>query len=318
MAELLPDNIDFAAYLDETECETKVHPASGYVDDVLALLNRKPSARNGRVLPWPNTHEKIEFRESEVSLWTGYNGDGKSLVLGQIVLSLMAQGARCCIASMEMSPARTLFRMCRQTGTTKDLDDELIRLFHDWTDGKLWLYDHRGTVETKAIAGAIRYAADKLAMQHFIVDSLMKCGIAEDGAGALTAQKNFLDLLCTIAHDTGIHIHLVAHAKKPDDEHSIPGKYSVAGSAMITNQVDNVFSVWRNRRKEGVIDGSYALKRGEEMDAIRYEPDALLTCAKQRNGDWEGKIKLWFHSDSTQFLNGENADPMALMFWPGT
>lgn len=313
MADLLPDNIDFAAYLDETECATKVVPASEYEGEVLALLNRSPAARLGRMMPWANTHDKIEFRSHEVSLWTGYNGDGKSLMLGQIMLSLMAQGARCCIASMEMAPARTLFRMCRQSGTTKDLDGDYIRQFHGYTNGKLWLYNHRGTVDTKAIAGAIRYAADKLDIKHFVVDSLMKCGIAEDGAGALTAQKNFLDLICTIAHDTGIHIHLVAHAKKPEDDHSIPGKYAIAGSAMISNQADNVFSVWRNRRKEEVAAGSYAPRKGESMDDVLREPDALLTCAKQRNGDWEGRVKLWFHADSTQFLNSEYAETMTLL-----
>jgi twinkle protein len=35
-------------------------------------------------------------------------------------------------------------------------------------------------------------------------------------------------------------------------------------------------------------------------------PDAVLVCEKQRNGEWEGKLKLWFDYKSQQYI--EEAD----------
>lgn len=312
MAEFLPDDIDFGFYLDKTEHKTIIKQASAFVDDVLAICNRKPGDARGRLLPWPATHNRIEFRPHEVTIWTGINGHGKSLVLGQTILSLIAQGAKACIASFEMRPARTLYRMCRQASTIELPDSDFVRLFHNYTDGRMWIYDKLGTVDSKSLAGAITYAANEIGINHFVVDSLMKCGIQSDGPGSLTAQKNFVDQLCSIANDTGVHVHLVAHARKGDDEMSPPGKFDVAGSADITNQVDNVLSVWRNKKKEAAADGRLK-KKIDEIDSIMQEPDALLTCSKQRNGDWEGAIKLWFHAESTQFLASQYDDPCLLI-----
>jgi len=47
--------------------------------------------------------------------------------------------------------------------------------FMDWSDGKLWLYDQQGTVNSKMLIGVIRYCARELKIQHFVVDNLIKC-----------------------------------------------------------------------------------------------------------------------------------------------
>ena len=75
--------------------------------------------------------------------------------------------------------------------------------------------------------------------------------------------------------------------KKQDESHK-PNKYDYKGTGAITDQVDNVISVWRNKVKE----------KKREAGARDYsvdDPDALLICDKQRNGEWEGNIGLWFH-----------------------
>ena len=48
-----------------------------------------------------------------------------------------------------------------------------------------------------------------------------------------------------------IHRRLVAHhLRKPKDENEVPDKHDNKGSGAITDQVDNVMLVWRNKRKE--------------------------------------------------------------------
>lgn len=147
------------------------------------------------------------------------------------------------------------------------------------------------TIDFGAYMDDIRYCADQIKVQHFVIDSLMKCGLSEDD---YNGQKAFIDALTVIARDSGIHVHLVAHSRKSQNELAPPNKMDVKGTGSITDQVDNVVTVWRNKSKERAIeDGKH------DQDKT---PDELLICDKQRNGEWEGKIALWFHRESQQFI----------------
>jgi twinkle protein len=150
-----------------------------------------------------------------------------------------------------------------------------------------------------------RYCAKELGVTHFVVDSLMKCVAGEDD---YNGQKSFVDELTSIARDYSMHIHLVHHIKKPPNEDHKPGKYDYKGSGAITDQVDNVISVWRNKAKE---------RRREAREAVNEDdPDTLLICDKQRNGEWEGTIGLWFERSSQQFVSSAGEGPMVMYRHP--
>jgi twinkle protein len=87
--------------------------------------------------------------------------------------------------------------------------------------------------------------------------------------------------------------------RKGSDEKSIGGKFDLKGSGSITDQADNVFIVWKNKEKAQLV-----AENPHYFD--REVPDAVLVCEKQRNGEWEGKLKLWFDYKSQQFI--EEAD----------
>lgn len=301
MATLIHDTVDFSAYMDDTDHAHKVRPAASFVDDVVAHFH-DPRGPIGQKLPWPKTHGLIRFRPGEVTLWSGFNGSGKSLVLGQVCLGLVAQKQVVCIASMEMKPATTLARICRQAYGDAVPDVEFIREFHSITNRRLWLYDQQGSVKVDKMLAVVRYCADQIKVGHVVIDSLMKCGLPEDD---YNAQKAFIDGLTVAARDYGVHIHLVAHSRKGRDEFAPPGKMDVKGTGAITDQVDNVITVWRNKAKERDLeDGKHDRSR---------EPDALLICDKQRNGEWEGKVQLWFHPVSTQFVESGMGGAMNLL-----
>jgi twinkle protein len=59
--------------------------------------------------------------------------------------------------------------------------------------------------------------------------------------------------------------------------------------------------MWRNKKKERSVEA------GLIVDVA--EPDAMLLCEKQRNGDYEPRLRLWFDRQSQQFveLAGANA-----------
>jgi twinkle protein len=282
------DDIDFAVFMDMTDHDHKVRSAKEYADEVVAHFWDE-SAPKGSKTTFPSLNDRLRFRPHEVTIWAGFNGHGKSLLLGQSVIGFAMQGERTCIASLEMRPVTTLSRMARQASQTNKPDADFLREFCDVLGDGLYLYDQQGMVQSDKIIGVIRYAAEKKGCKHFVVDSLMKCGIGEDD---YNNQKRFVDQLCTVARDTGIHVHLVAHSRKQKDELSPPSKMDIRGGASISDQVDNVVIVWRNKVKEDGIANN---------KPVHAEPDAYLMVQKQRNGEWEGAIPLWFDKSSQQF-----------------
>ena len=232
MAEfIVDDDIDFDAYMQATESDHRVVSADTFIDEVIDYFHNE-EAPKGAAMPWQKTANVIRFRQGEVTLWTGMNGHGKSLVLGQTCVSLVMQKERVCIASLEMKPKVTLARICRQASMERKPSVEFIRTFGEVTGSWMLLYDQQGTVQADKMIALMRYCATKREVKHFVLDSFMKCGgIADDD---YTRQKFFLDQICSVARDTGIHVHVVAHSRKAKDELSPPGKMDVKGSGSIT------------------------------------------------------------------------------------
>lgn len=302
---------DFADYMQASETAAKVVPAQNYREALKRAMFAPPTELPSG-LPWSKTLEQVRFRPGEVSMWAGANGSGKSMLLSHVVLGLLRQGERACIASFEMKPIRQLERMSRQVAQGSRPTDAAVDAMLDWLAGRLWFYDQQGTVKPAMVYAVCRYAADKLKCRHIVIDSLMKCVKGEDD---YNAQKDFVDEITSIARDLNIHIHLVHHVRKPDDDSRVPSKYDAKGSGSISDQVDNVFMVWRNKPKEAIVD---RVNRGEpitekEREKVDNAPDVLLACDKQRNGDWEGKVSLWFHKGALQYCADASCRPMDLI-----
>ena len=286
--------IDFTKYMRAPADAANVKPASTYHDEVVRLFRTKP-ADTGVPLPWNYTEDKVRIRPGELSIWSGTNGHGKSILLSMIVLWQMAYHQKICLASMEMEPKKTLYRMARQFVGGVSGSDVDLQKFSDWTGGRLWMYDQVGTIKFDRIVALIRYCVEELKINQFVIDSLMKCGIGVDD---YNAQKSFVDELSTLAKDTGIHIHLVAHSRKKETEHGQIGKFDIKGASEITDMADNVFTLWRNKKREA---------EEAETPGSGKGPGALLVCDKQRHGEWEGKIGLFFHPKSMQFHKTEGS-----------
>lgn len=307
--ELIKDDVDFTAYLAEPDAKQKVRPASAWVD---ALIERfaTPDFASGIAMPWEKTHQLYRIRPNELTLWPGINGHGKSLVLGQIMVGAMGYGQRVLVASMEMKPVSTMQRMCCQALGMANPSPSEVRRFSTWTDGRLWIYDHLGSVKWAGLLGVMRYCYLELGITQFVVDSLMRCGIADDD---YNGQKAFLDALCTFRMDYPVHVHLILHSRKLVDEMALPGKFDVKGSGTLTDLADNVVTVWRNKRKEEAMQKPMHM-RSDKDDAAMKGPDALLVVDKQRHWEWEGKIALWYIPGAQQYV-GEEMASAAPMIW---
>jgi len=284
------DKVFMAAKPDDP---AELKEAITFYEDVVNKFNNTDEAREGACLPFVKVKNRIRLARGELSIWTGLSGSGKSQILGQTVLSLMEQDEKICMASLEMKPVSLLYRLIRQITTLRDPSTEEISDSFGWLYQKLWIFDLVGTAKSSRIFDVFLYARRRYGIRHFVIDSLMKCGIAEDD---YRGQKDFIDKLCDFKTLHDCHIHLVAHSRKKESSDKVVDKMDVKGTGAITDLADNVFSLWRNKKKERDIE------QGKDDYTIKEKPDAILYCDKQRNGEWEGGIPLWWDGDSFQFM----------------
>ena len=268
----------------------KIKRPSEYLDDVEKYFSE--DLTGGLELPFKKTVDDFKIRMGEITLLTGYSGHGKSAWLNQVMLGLMKQ-EKTMIASFEMLPKATLGRMCQQTGEAMP-NYEYIKDFLSKLEHNLYLYDPEGETTSEKVLEVIYYCAEKLGVKLMVIDSLMKCGINEDD---LNKQKSFANKLAVASRDLGIHIFIVAHSRKTANEHDNASKFDVAGSANLTNLVDNVISVHRNKkREEEVLNGSLDTE-------IMNQPPSAVYLLKQRHGRGiETKWGFGFKPETFQYL----------------
>lgn len=304
--QLINDSIDFEQYLAVRDTNEKVVTASRFEDAVIDNLYGA-GMKEAPHLPWQKTHQFFQMRPSEVTLYAGINGHGKSLVTSQIVLGLLEQKQKACIASFEMTPASTLGRMVKQAVAGDKPTESYIHEFLQWTDNRLWIYDQMGTVDSDRLRAVMRYCSEELHIQHFVIDSLMKVVKGDDD---YNGQKNFVDEIVALARETGMHVHLVAHVRKGTSEYDMPDKFSIKGTGSIADQVDNILIVFRHKKKEEQLRN--AMLSEEKRKEIMLYPDTWIKVDKQRHFPWEGKIGLWLHHESQSFIESPSQKIFAM------
>lgn len=287
-----------------------------FLGAVVDLFWPKPGTRPGYALPWSKIAGKVQFRPGELTLWTGATGAGKSQALGHAIVDMADQGARICIASLEMMPAQLLRRSVKQAGNTDRPSEPYIREVIRWLDDRLWIFGHVGKAGTARLLEVFEYARARYGCDVFVVDSLMRLGL---GADDYTGQEKAVFELVSWAVEKGVHVHLVAHARKQDrgngSNGSVPDAEDVKGTSEIASNAANVIGVWRNRKLEDEVRQTReAVARGDIIEEAKLpdllaKPTVILNVAKQRNGDFEGKVGLWFSVESYQYRS--STDPRA-------
>jgi len=278
-----------------------------FLDEALELINPIPGKFLGYTLGWRKTDDCILFKPSGLSMWTGYNGHGKTMFLGMVVLNMMRQGARVCVASMEMEPPELMARTYMQLTGRPDPSRDYLLKANEWIKGKLFVFNLVGTAKINRLLDVFLYARRKYGVDVFVVDSLTTLNIAEDD---YNGQKQLTETLRDFKILHKCHIHLVAHPRKPRDESEIPGKYDIRGGGAISDLADNCFAVWRNKKKEGLVRKQ---ERNEPLSPEEYDyllkADTYLRCDKNRHGrgkQKEGIFGFWFDEPSNQYRESDS------------
>jgi twinkle protein len=226
------------------------------------------------------------FLMGDLSIWTGKRGEGKSTLLGQLMLEAVEEGEKVCVYSGELRADRFQYWLNLQAAGKEYissyfdeskgkevyyLEREILEKIKNWYRGKFWLYDNSisESSEETSILKVFEYAAKRYDCRVFLIDNLMTARYNTDNeANYYRAQSNFVGQLVEFANRYNIHIHLVAHPRKTNA--SLEND-DVSGTADITNRADNVFS----------------LEKLKDEDRVKHGCDVALKILKNRS---EGAI----------------------------
>jgi len=266
----------------------EIKSAGNFCDEVLDIY-KHPELYKGDDSGFTELDKLLRgFRKGECTLWTGQNNSGKSTILNQVCLYQASKGRKCCIASLEMKPARYLKWAVEQTlGKDNPTEEEIIKTF-EWIDNYIYVLDIQDNVFDNRILELFEYTARRYGIDHFVIDSLMKIRF-HNADNDLMEQVNFLNNYIDFCKKFSAHGHIVAHPRKQETDKDKPDKTDVKGRGELTDLVDNVIIIWRN------IDD----KEDIEED---YRIDGLAIVRKNREFGDLGKVQLLFDPKSRRFL----------------
>ena len=256
------------------------------------------------------------FYPSELSVWTGKRGGGKSTLLGQLLVEAVNQGQRVCAYSGELSAWRFREWIYLQAAgpafIERKADKFSGREFYSvspfarkkldaWFARKFFLCDNSapGGNSGDAIFSLFSYAVRRYGCAVFLVDNLMSArfGASNDG-DFYRGQSNFVGRLVEFAKREEVHVHLVAHPRKNDGKAMLDAD-EVGGSGDITNRADNVFS----------------LQRLTEQEAEEKGCGTVLRVLKNRSFGATAAIGMDFDPVSRRFFRAGAGNPVKQYGW---
>lgn len=224
-------------------------------------------------------------------------------LLRQLACKFLAEGRSVFVCSLEEDPMDVFMRhVCTAMGTENPSENALQWCADLWSDRfKLWNY--RPTSDDarhQKILAAIRVLAKPSGrippVEHVIIDSMMCLDVPAVDA---EAQREFCKALTRTCQASGVHVHLVAHPRKPMSRDTEVDISDVAGSADVGRKADNVLFVKR--------------AGNEQKAAIGECTDMLIAIKKQRYGTGAVRdIQGLFNRKLRQFVTSRFQDEPTL------
>lgn len=247
------------------------------------------------------------FDSGELSIWTGRRGDGKSTLLGQLMLTALNQGKNVFAYSGELSAWRFKEWLSLQAAGPKNVTDRKDEasekqytfvspgiMFHldEWWKERFFLYDTRQACanDPDSILSVMEFARKRHGCEVFMLDNLMSLALAAD-KDYYRAQSDFVGRLADFAKRTETHVHLVAHPRKADTKREFLTD-DIGGSGDVSNRADNAF----------------LLERLSAEDAKGKDYGSVLTVLKNRQFGIRLKIGLNYEPRSRRFY-GRDGSP---------
>jgi len=269
------------------------------------------------------------FRRGEMTVITGSTGSGKTTLLSQLSLDLAEQGINTLWGSFEIKNQRLIKKLLQQFCREPIFSPSNSRLSHEnrmeilngvadrFEALPLYFLKFHGTTEVENVLDAMDYATYVHDVEHIILDNLQFM-LTRDYKGA---QKNAsyggyydkfdmqdiaLEKLRKFATDRNVHLTIVVHPRKEDDQAPL-GLSSFYGSAKATQEADIVLILQYNGKdkviqvKKNRFDGTlgstplfydHASGRYEEVSSKAVEGKKYAINAVQpKNAMYGGSKK---------------------------
>ncbi len=104
--------------------------------------------------------------------------------------------------------------------------------------------------------------------------------------------------------------------KKGERDRGAPATEDIKGAMEIGANAFNIISVWRDRKFEEKVELLRQTAPQEARQLFSSQPGVVMNVAKQRNGDFEGKVGLWFDQASYRYRSRTDGDGLSRRYLP--
>jgi twinkle protein len=213
--------------------------------------------------PWQGLTDKTHgLRKGELITFTAGSGIGKSLACREVACHLINSGETIGYIALEESVRRSALGLIGihlnkplHLSIDNTTQDELRTAF-DATlgSGRVYFYDHFGSINSDNLLRRIRYMARGLDCGWIILDhlSIVVSGIGDGDERRLI--DNTMTALRSLVEELGIGLILVSHLKRPEGKGHEEGAQTslsqLRGSGAIAQLSDMVIGLERNQQDE--------------------------------------------------------------------
>jgi len=216
--------------------------------------------------PWTGLNNlTLGLRQRELVTLCSGSGIGKSSVCREMAHWLLNQGQTIGYIALEESTRRTALGLmgiaCNRplhiemaTGGGDKVDEKVLRDAYDQSVGcgRVFLYDHFGSLDSQNLLSRIRYMVRGLGCNWIFLDhlSIVVSGLGEGDERRLI--DNTMTAMRSLVEELGCGMVLVSHLKRPEGKgHEEGAQTSLAqlrGSAAIGQLSDMVIGLERNQQ----------------------------------------------------------------------
>ena len=259
--------------------------------------------------PWEGLNEKLYgMRTGELVCWTSGSGMGKSSIIRELMHHILKTTEdNIGILALEENVRNTAFNIMSVEANARLYIKEVREQFNreqlnEWEKatlgtGRLFAFDHFGSVSNDEILGRVRYMARALDCKWIILDHL---SILVSGQEDFGDERKSIDVLMTklrsLVEETGIGLLLVSHLRRRGGDKGFEEGKEVTlshlrGSASIGHLSDAVVALERNQQSE---------------DETEANTTTIRILKNRYTGDTGVAAHLYYDKDTGRMTSIEN------------